>query len=368
MLEKQFHKAEAILIQHDEIEEAMAMYQELHRWDESIKIAEKKNHPDVREFKENYFQWLLETNQEAKAAEVKEREADYNTAISLYLKGGLPAKAANVVSTFNVGVPPDQLDKISQQLIASGMLEKAGEFYEKMNVLDRALDCYVKGHAFRKAVDLARRAFQSHVVELEEQWGDWLVSQKQLDLSIEHYVQAGIFTKAIEAALNARKWNRAVQLVANQPPEISRPYYKEIAKHYAEVRQLDLAEKYYVNAGEFVEAFEMYVRANKWDQAYQVISRYLPEGEYTMLYVQEARKFEDEGDFKNAERMYIAANEPDLAINIYRKAKQYDHMIRLVTKYRKDLLKDTHQHLAQQLDGEGNLKAAEHHYIEGGAW
>ena len=63
----------------------------------------------------------------------------------------------------------------------------------------------------------------------------------------------------------------------------------------------------------------MYVRANKWDQAYQVISRYLPESEYTMLYVQEARKFEDEGDYKNAERMYLAANEPDLAINIYRK-------------------------------------------------
>jgi len=40
-----------------------------------------------------------------------------------------------------------------------------------------------------------------------------------------------------------------------------------------------------------------------------------------MLYVQEARKFEDEGDFKNAERMFLAANEPDLAINIYRKAK-----------------------------------------------
>jgi ABC-type multidrug transport system fused ATPase/permease subunit len=40
-----------------------------------------------------------------------------------------------------------------------------------------------------------------------------------------------------------------------------------------------------INAGEFVEAFEMYVRCNKWDQAYQVISRYLPESEYTMLYV-----------------------------------------------------------------------------------
>lgn len=190
-----------------------------------------------------------------------------------------------MVSTFNVGVPQDQLEKISAQLIASGMHEKAGDFFEKMNILDRALDSYQRGHAFRKAVELARRAFPALVVNLEEEWGDWLVSQKQLDLSIEHYVQASIFNKAIEAALNARKWNRAVQLVANQPPEIARPYYKQIAKHYSEVRQLDLAEKYYVNAGEFVEAFEMYVRANKWDQAYQVISRYLPESEYTMLYV-----------------------------------------------------------------------------------
>lgn len=105
VLEKQFHTAEALLLQHDEIEEAMTMYQELHRWDESIKIAEIKNHPNVRDFKENYYEWLLDTNQEAKAAEVKEREGDYQTAITLYLKGNLPAKAANVVTNYNVGVP-----------------------------------------------------------------------------------------------------------------------------------------------------------------------------------------------------------------------------------------------------------------------
>ena len=31
---------------------------------------------------------------------------------------------------------------------------------------------------------------------------------------------------------------------------------------------MDLAEKYFINAGEYVEAFEMYVRVNKWDQAF----------------------------------------------------------------------------------------------------
>ena len=176
VLYKQFHQAEAILIQNDEIEEAMAMYQELHRWDESIKIAEKFKHQDVREFKENYFQWLLETNQEAKAAEVKEREQDYSTAIQLYLRGGLPAKAANVVSSNQVNIPHDQLEKIASQLVASGMHEKAGDFFEKMNIHDRALESYVMGNAFRKAVDIAKKVFPHAVVDLEEQWGDWLVS------------------------------------------------------------------------------------------------------------------------------------------------------------------------------------------------
>jgi len=56
------------------------------------------------------------------------------------------------------------------------MHEKAGDFFEKMNILDRAMDSYVRGHAFRKAVDLARRSFPAHVVKLEEEWGDHLVS------------------------------------------------------------------------------------------------------------------------------------------------------------------------------------------------
>lgn len=62
VLDKNFALAENILIQHDEIEEAMMMYQGLHRWDESIKIAERYKHQDVAQFKTDYFKWLLETN------------------------------------------------------------------------------------------------------------------------------------------------------------------------------------------------------------------------------------------------------------------------------------------------------------------
>ena len=45
----------------------MEMYQEMHKWDRSIKIAEIKNHPELDTLKRNYFQWLIESGQEGKA-------------------------------------------------------------------------------------------------------------------------------------------------------------------------------------------------------------------------------------------------------------------------------------------------------------
>eukprot|EP01022_Parablepharisma_sp_SALTPOND_P020315 TRINITY_DN365_c0_g1_i1.p1 TRINITY_DN365_c0_g1~~TRINITY_DN365_c0_g1_i1.p1 ORF type:complete len:1766 (-),score=259.62 TRINITY_DN365_c0_g1_i1:1103-6400(-) len=368
VLDKDFHRAEAILLGQNEVEEAMEMYQELHKWDESIRLAEKKNHPDVKELKTSYIQWLLQTNQEAKAAEVKEREGDYITAINLYLKGGLPAKAAAVVNNYNMSYEQDILEKIATALTNAGLHEKAGDFFEKMGMYDRALDSYKKGHAYHKAVDIARKGFPHEVVKLEEQWGDWLVEQKQVEASINHFIEAGLFNKAIEASVIARQWNKAIQLLRNQPPEVARPFYKQIAKHYADVRQYDLAEKHYINAGEYIDAFEMYVKANKWDAAYKMVSQHLPESEVSVLYITEGQKYEKEQSYKEAERMYLTVNEPDMAITMYKRARQYDNMIRLVIKYRRDLLKETHLHLAKQLEKENSLKQAEHHYIEGGDW
>lgn len=64
----------------------------------------------------------------------------------------------------------------------------------------------------------------------------------------------------------------------------------------------------------------------------------------------------------------MTVNEPDLAINMYKKAKQYDNMIRLVSKHRKELLRDTHLHLAAQFEAEGKWPDAEQHFVEAGCW
>ena len=46
-------------------------------------------------------------------------------------------------------------------------------------------------------------------------------------------------------------------------------------------------------------------------------------------------------------RLYITVKEPDLAITMYKKLKMHNDMMRLVKQFHKDLVADTHLHLAK---------------------
>ena len=59
----------------------------------------------------------------------------------------------------------------------------------------------------------------------------------------------------------------------------------------------------------------------------------------------QAHRLESSGKYKEAERLYVMVHEPDLAINMHKKGRRYDDMIRLVTSYRKDLLNGIQQAL-----------------------
>ena len=55
---------------------------------------------------------------------------------------------------------------------------------------------------------------------LEEEWGDHLADNKQLDAAINHYIEAGRTLKALEAAINARQWKKAVQIIQGKSCQI----------------------------------------------------------------------------------------------------------------------------------------------------
>lgn len=249
LLKNDFRSAEHLLLSQAQVDEAIEMYQHLHKWEDAIRVAEAKNHSGCEQMKCSYYDYPVESRQEEKAAALKVKESDDASAVSLYLKGGLPAKAAQLLNARNVGRDHRQLlETVAEALYAAGMFEKAGDQFEKLEQESRALAAFIKANAFRKAVDLSRRHFPDKVLRLEEAWGDFLVSQKQMDMAINHYIEGNVPTKAVEAALNSRQWAKAGQLVETLEDDVSLPYYRRLARHYQDAQQYEQAESCFIKA------------------------------------------------------------------------------------------------------------------------
>ncbi|XP_078195074.1 intraflagellar transport protein 172 homolog isoform X2 [Callithrix jacchus] len=146
----------------------------------------------------------MDTEQEERAGELQLSQGDGLAAFSLYLKAGLPDKAAWLVLSLEELLANTELvEHITAALIKGELYERAGDLFEKIHNPQQALECYRKGNAFMKAVELARLAFPVELVKLEEAWGDHLVQQKQLDAATNHYIEARGSIKTIEATLGA---------------------------------------------------------------------------------------------------------------------------------------------------------------------
>ncbi|KAH9546077.1 hypothetical protein CY35_12G077400 [Sphagnum magellanicum] len=337
LLQHEWKIAKKLLLntEHDQVDHTIQMYIECHRWQEAIVVASSQNHPDVESLQKRHYEWLLQTGQEREAGRIKNAEGDVLGAITLFLKGGLPGLAADC----------------------------AGVFLERLGKYDKAKEAYQHGHAYNRGIELARRHFPNEVVVLEEEWGDWLISQNQVDTAINHFIEANCIAKAIEYAIASRRWTKATQIIEAQDAKVALPIFKRLALYFEATKQYIEAENFFIRANLASEAVEMYIHVNKWEAAHKVATCFLSELEVRTIYLRQAKDLDTHGSYKDAEKLYIKAQEHDLAIDMYRKARLFNHMIRLIANHRQDLLFETHIHLAQQLESEGSLWDAEQHYL-----
>lgn len=83
-------------------------------------------------------------------------------------------------------------------------------------------------------MELARVINPNEVVQLEEEWGDYLTEHKQMDAAISHYIEAGRTRKALGAAVAANQWKKALHILGVIDDfESVKNYYEMIGDHYA---------------------------------------------------------------------------------------------------------------------------------------
>jgi intraflagellar transport protein 172 len=107
----------------------------------------------------------------------------------------------------------DLIKDLTLSLLEREFYEDAGEIFEATGQVSKALEAFRMGKFFDKAVKLAKGSMQHEVVPLEEEWGDHLVSLKQFDAASNHFIEAGSVLKALEAAIEARQFKKAAQII-----------------------------------------------------------------------------------------------------------------------------------------------------------
>lgn len=118
----------------------------------------------------------------------------------------------------------------------------------------------------------------------------------------------------------------------------------------------------------YKEAVDLLNRHGQWEKAYDIAEKYLGKNIVRDMFIDMATKLEEDKKIRDAEKVLLTINEPDLAIAMYKRLEQYESMIRLVEQYHHDLVESTHLHLAKQLETKGKYKTAEIHYIAAGDW
>jgi len=121
-LSKHFTEAEHLYLEANAVDDTIDMYQEMHMFDDALRIAASRHHENLDDMKQSYYEYLLQSHQEDKAAQMKLEEGDYTAAVNLYLKAAMPVRAAAVIRKAGIRPPPDLIERIASSMIKHGTL------------------------------------------------------------------------------------------------------------------------------------------------------------------------------------------------------------------------------------------------------
>ncbi|OAD52520.1 hypothetical protein WN48_01267 [Eufriesea mexicana] len=370
ILNGELKTAEVIYLEQNELDQALDMYQKYWHWEDALSLAQNRGWPGLQELRDKHLTWLLESGQAARAAVILE-STNPRRAVKLYLDARRPGRAARLVLT-NDELLEDKsiVNEIVRVLKATDLMELAGELLEKTSDPLEAIKCYSQAGVFARALELARKVDPTSVVDLERDWGKHLASASHYDAAINHFIEAGETALALNAAINARQWRKGlqiIQVIEDDDPEI-RKQCEKLAEYFASIGEKNLAEKLFIRSGDAKRAVDVHIQNGNWSRAHEVAQEYMTPQEANEILTKHAIIFSEAGNLKHAEELYLAIGKYDSAIAMYRKAGRRADMIRLVARYRPDLLEVTHAHLAKELNDFGKPREAEEHYLAAGDW
>ena len=138
LLQKEFEKAEDLMIKNNMIKETIDICKDLHKYEEAVRLCKEFGLEEYEKMKEEYLKWLLESEMFDKAAELKIKENSYIEAIKFLIQGDMQVKAVNLILEYKVKVDKNTIDYLKNSINEIGMNElsdKLDKYWKEINNL-----------------------------------------------------------------------------------------------------------------------------------------------------------------------------------------------------------------------------------------
>ncbi|ETN84945.1 tetratricopeptide repeat protein, partial [Necator americanus] len=176
------------------------------------------------------------------------------------------------------------------------------------------------------------------------------------------YVSIGMSNRAVLMYRNAERNDDVIRLVEKYHGEHLQDTHKRLGMEHEERGDLRLAEEEYLKAGDVKAAINMYREKEMWTDAYRLARSEGGEQEQKQVALLWAKSLGGEAGVKLLNK-YGMLNE---AIDHFSEIGTFDFAFELARLGAKERLPGVHMRMAVQMEEEGRLDQAAHHFIEAG--
>lgn len=371
MLQSNFKQAEYCFVDNDKIEAAIDMYKLLYKWNDLLDLVDLRMPNLSQKYQNEYYSYLIENKRYQEVALLKTNRGEIDEAVDLCIQDQKPNLAAQILLNNETKASHQLLSKVIDVLIKNNSFDYAGQIYEKLGNPENALDAYRKAHNFFKAVDMAKLSNPKLVLEIEREWGDFLVSQGRNDEASSHYIEAGEYQLALNSSLRAQQWRTAAEILQNiSTPSLKdelRTQFLRVGRHFAGENDFHTAEDLFLAVDAHSELVELYLLKGKVDEGIKYAKRKLKPDDLNKIFIKGAKTHEKKASTREiAENIYLAIQRPELAIDMYQKYNDSENALRLSSKFGSD--KKQLSSMAAQAERDENFELAESCYLRAGEW
>jgi len=360
-------EAERILLNLNSHLDAIAMYEKLFMFENALLVSRAtEKESEVLSRQQKYIEFLIKRAEFDTIFKLSASDGEPVELLELLVDSGMFVQAFKFVvgQNINLHASTSMIENLANKLHHFGLYEYAGDLYlHKLDKIKFAIDSYVRGFHFEKAVEVAQKYKPAEVCKYERQWGNYLSSTGYFNEAFTHYKNVNDTTMAMDVALKSKNFDVAKSLILS-PLSINfdcKSYSKLLATLLIQHHRHQEAETILLKNGFVDDVVGMLIDSYDFQRAYSIGRGHedILNGKLDDILISHAHLQEESGFINEAKETLMSIEQYRRTFEIFLRHRKFDSAFSLILKVNELNEKGCFETLILSLASEGDFALIE---------